>query len=82
MIIEDSKARSLSKFALITLLIVLLYDAYLTAISSNDTLSNVISDFNSQTGGLIALAIAALWIHWFFPLPQTWLSVPNRENSP
>jgi hypothetical protein len=54
----------------------------LTSISSNDTLSNVISSANAQTGGLIALAIAALWIHWFVPLPDSWISQANRQETP
>jgi hypothetical protein len=78
----DSWTRNVSKFALVVLLVVLLYDAYLTSISSNDTLSNVISSANAQTGGLIALAIAALWIHWFVPLPDSWISQANRQETP
>lgn len=79
---SDSWTRTVSKIALVVLLIVLLYDAYLTAVSSNDTLSNVISSANAQTGGLIALAIAALWIHWFVPLPESWVSPANRQETP
>jgi hypothetical protein len=75
---SDTTARTVSKIALFVLLIVLLYDAYLTAVNSHDTISNVISQFNAQTGGLIALAIAVLWIHWFVPLPDGWTSEPNR----
>jgi hypothetical protein len=57
----------------VVVLIVLIWDAYLTARSSNDTLSNVITSTNAAAGGLIALAIAILWIHWFVPLPQSWI---------
>jgi uncharacterized membrane protein YdjX (TVP38/TMEM64 family) len=67
-------ARTVSTIAIAVLLIVLIWDAYLTAQNSRDTISNVISSFNQQTGGLVALAIVALWIHWFLPLPQAWVS--------
>lgn len=67
-------ARNISTIAIAVLLVVLLWDAYLTARSSRDTISNVITMFNRQTGGLVALAIVALWIHWFMPLPRAWLS--------
>jgi hypothetical protein len=77
----NDKARFTSKLALVVLLIVLLYDAYISAVSTNDTISNVISTFNGQTGGLVALAIAVLWIHWFVPLPDGWVSEPNRTVS-
>jgi hypothetical protein len=80
--VQDTAARNASKVALVVLLVVLLYDAYLTAVSSNDTISNVISTFNAQTGGLVALAFAILWIHWFVPLPESWVSVPNRPIGP
>ena len=58
----NDQARLASKIALVVLLIVLLYDAYISAVSTNDTISNVISTFNGQTGGLVALVIAVLWI--------------------
>jgi len=67
-------ARVVSTIALTVLLIVLIWDAYLTARNSRDTISNVITTFNQQTGGLVALAIVALWIHWFLPLPRSWVS--------
>jgi len=74
-------SRTVSTFAIGTLLIVLVWDAYLTAKNSRDTISNVITEFNKQCGGLVALAIAALWIHWFFPLPQTWISDSFRDPN-
>jgi hypothetical protein len=67
-------ARNASTLAIAVLLIVLIWDAYLTARNSRNTMSNVITMFNQQTGGLVALAIVALWIHWFMPLPKAWLS--------
>ena len=67
-------ARTASTVAIAVLLIVLIWDAYLTARESRDTMSNVITTFNQTTGGLVALAIAALWIHWFLPLPRAWVS--------
>lgn len=67
-------ARTISTIAIAVLVIVLLWDAYLMASSSRDTISNVITTFNQQTGGLLALAIVALWIHWFLPLPKPWMS--------
>jgi hypothetical protein len=67
-------ARAVSTLAITVLLIVLIWDAYLTARNSRDTISNIISQFNQQTGGLVALAVAALWIHWFLPLPKAWTS--------
>lgn len=73
--------RLISKIALVVLIIVLLWDAYLTATSSKDTISNVISSFNAQTGGLLSLSFAALWIHWFLPLPQAWVSEPFRNPA-
>ncbi len=72
-------ARSVSILAITVLLVVLIWDAYITAASSRDTISNVISTFNQNTGGLVALAIAALWVHWFLPLPRAWVSDDFRE---
>lgn len=69
-----SDARTISVIAIAVLVIVLLWDAYLTAKNSRNTMSNIITAFNQQTGGLLALAIASLWIHWFIPLPQAWVS--------
>jgi hypothetical protein len=63
-----------STIAIAVLLIVLIWDAYLTARQSRDTMSNVITTFNQATGGLVALAIASLWVHWFLPLPRAWIS--------
>ena len=64
----------MSTFAIALLLLVLLWDAYLTARKSRDTISNIISVFNKSTGGLVALAVASLWVHWFLPLPKSWIS--------
>ena len=66
--------RAVSMVAIIVLLLVLIWDAYLTASYSRNTMSNVITSFNQTTGGLVALAVAALWIHWFLPLPKAWLT--------
>ena len=66
--------RVMSTFAIALLLLVLLWDAYLTARKSRDTISNIISVFNKSTGGLVALAVASLWVHWFLPLPKSWIS--------
>jgi hypothetical protein len=71
--------RGISTLAIGVLIVVLLWDAYLTARMSRDTMSNVISTFNKNTGGLVALAFAALWIHWFFPMPQSWISDDFRK---
>lgn len=68
------ESRVISTIAIAVLLIVLIWDAYLTAKNSRNTMSNVITLFNQQTGGLVALAIVALWIHWFMPLPRSWIS--------
>jgi hypothetical protein len=78
--INKLDARTASTIAIVVLIVVLLWDAYLTAQSSRDTISNVITSFNKQTGGLLALAIAALWIHWFLPLPTSWVS--DQFTSP
>ena len=72
-------SRTISTVAIAVLIIVLLWDAYLTAKVSRDTISNVISTFNQSTGGLVALSIAALWIHWFLPLPKSWVSDDFRN---
>ena len=72
-------ARSVSSFAIIVLVVVLVWDAYLAARSSRDTMSNIISNLNTTTGGLLALAVAALWIHWFIPLPRHWMSAEFDE---
>ena len=66
--------RAVSMVAIVVLLVVLIWDAYLTASHSRNTMSNVITTFNQTTGGLVALAIASLWIHWFLPLPRAWLT--------
>lgn len=72
-------ARSVSSFAIVVLVVVLIWDAYLAANHSRDTMSNIISNLNTTTGGLLALAVAALWIHWFVPLPQHWMSTEFDE---
>ena len=74
-------ARLVSTFAIAILLLVLIWDAYLTAKISRDTMSNVITAFNQTTGGLVALAIAALWVHWFLPLPKAWVSDDFRNQE-
>ena len=76
-----SDARLISTFAIGILIIVLLWDAYLTAKVSRDTMSNVITVFNQSTGGLVALAIASLWVHWFLPLPKSWLSDDFKQQE-
>jgi hypothetical protein len=63
---------TVSVIAIFVLVAVLLWDAYASATSPKETMSQVISNFNQSTGGLLALAIAALWIHWFVPLPAAW----------
>jgi hypothetical protein len=72
-------ARAVSTIAIAVLLIVLIWDAYLTARQSRDTMSNVITTFNQSTGGLVALAVASLWVHWFLPLPKAWISDEFRS---
>lgn len=67
--------------AITVVIVVLLWDAYLTAKNSRDTISNIITTFNQATGGLVALAIVALWIHWFLPLPSAWVSDDFRPSS-
>lgn len=74
-------ARLVSTIAIAVLLLVLIWDAYLTAKISRDTMSNVITAFNQTTGGLVALAIAALWVHWFLPLPKSWVSDDFRNQE-
>ena len=74
-----SPDRIISEVSIVVLLVVLLWDAYLTARSSQDTLSNIITQFNAMTGGLLALVIAILWIHWFIPLPQSWIPDTFRK---
>jgi hypothetical protein len=74
-----SDSRTISTIAIGVLIVVLLWDAYLTAKVSRDTISNVISTFNASTGGLVALAFAALWIHWFLPLPKAWITDDFRN---
>lgn len=71
--------RIVSEVALIVLIVVLIWDAFLTAKLSNDTLSNVITSANAAAGGLIALALAVLWIHWFVPLPESWVPETFRK---
>jgi hypothetical protein len=70
----NTTARTISTFAIAIVLIVLIWDAYLTAKNSRDTMSNIITSFNQQTGGLVALGVAILWFHWFMPLPRAWIS--------
>lgn len=76
-----SDARTISTVAVAVLLLTLIWDAYLTAKISRDTMSNVITNFNQTTGGLVALAIAALWVHWFLPLPKSWISDNFRPQE-
>jgi hypothetical protein len=64
---------TISIIAITVLFATLLWDAYLVSQTSKNTMSRVISDFNSTTGGLLALLMAALWIHWFVPLPASWV---------
>lgn len=74
-------ARGISTFAVAVVVIVLLWDAYLTALHSRDTMSNIITALNRTTGGLLALAMAALWIHWFSPLPDSWMSTTFEPKA-
>lgn len=67
--------------AIFVLVAVLIWDAYVSATASKETMSQIITNFNQTTGGLLALAIAALWIHWFVPLPAAWHSEEFRQPS-
>lgn len=65
--------RSISIFCTIVLIVgVLFWDVVAMAFSPNDTISNVLTEWNPKTGGLLALLFLALWVHWFLPLPQCW----------
>jgi hypothetical protein len=44
----------------------------MTNAERGDTISDWMRSVNRKTGGLVALGIAALWIHWFVPLPRFW----------
>jgi hypothetical protein len=70
-----------STIAIFVLLAVLIWDAYVAQVAAKDTMSNIITHFNQSTGGLLALAIAALWIHWFVPLPKSWHAEEFRNPS-
>jgi hypothetical protein len=52
---------------------------------SHNTISAVIRDANRKTGGLPALLLAALWVHWFLDWPASWHSgtpaVPTPSTS-
>ena len=39
--------------------------------ATDDTISTVIRRINHKSGGLIALGLIALWLHWFF---KTWFT--------
>ena len=65
--------RNISAFCSFALVVgVLLWDVVAMAYSPGDTISNVLSEWNPKTGGLLALLFLALWVHWFLPLPQCW----------
>lgn len=65
--------RSISIFCSVILVAgVLLWDVVAMAFSPGDTISNVLSEWNPRTGGLLALVFLALWVHWFLPVPQCW----------
>ena len=60
--------------AVLLLTLVLAWDVIAMAISPLDTISNVLSKWNIQSGGLLALVFIALWVHWFAPMPTCWVS--------
>lgn len=39
---------------------------------SGDTVSEVVRSANRASGGLVSLLSAALWIHFFVTLPESW----------
>ena len=44
----------------------------MTNAERGDTISDWMRSVNRKTGGLVALGIAALWVHWFCWLPKGW----------
>ena len=59
--------------AILLITLVLTWDVIAMAISPADTISSVLSKWNVQSGGLLALVFIALWIHWFAPIPACWM---------
>ena len=68
--------RSISAFCAFALIGgVLIWDVIAMIYSPKDTISNVLSEWNPRTGGLLALVFLALYVHWFLPMPKCWTSV-------
>ena len=44
----------------------------MTNAERGDTISDWMRGANRKTGGLVALGLLALWIHWFCWLPKGW----------
>lgn len=44
--------------------------------NGDGSISHLMTRLNRSTGGLLALAILALWIHWFVPWPVSWHHAP------
>lgn len=38
----------------------------------DSTISEAIRQVNRESGGLVALIAAALWVHWFIQVPSWW----------
>lgn len=65
---------------------IILVDTYAIWINrgATDTISAHLRNWNSATGGLLALTSAALWLHLFVGLPQSWTeneAIPFRQSS-
>jgi succinate dehydrogenase hydrophobic anchor subunit len=51
---------------------------------ATDTISAHLRNWNSATGGLLALTSAALWVHLFVGLPASWTetaAIPFRQSE-
>jgi hypothetical protein len=51
---------------------------------ATDTISAHLRNWNSATGGLLALTSAGLWVHLFVGLPQSWAekeAIPFRQSA-
>jgi hypothetical protein len=73
--------RAVSSFAAFALVGgVLAWDVIAMIYAPYDTISNVLTQWNQRTGGLLALVFLALFIHWFLPMPACWTGCPNTYS--
>lgn len=72
---KNVTSKSVSTALIVFLLAFIVWDSVVMFWRKDDasTITYIIRGWNRTTGGLVALGLAAVWIHIFVRLPQYWV---------